>query len=71
MSETTNDDQSQIPGLGGVPLLGSLFSHTNRVTQKSELVILLKTTVIQGGDDWTQDVLQNHQQMQITQDAAQ
>lgn len=71
MSETTNDDQSQIPGLGGVPLLGSMFSHTNRVTQKSELVILLKTTVIQGGDDWTQDVLQNHQQMQITQHAAQ
>ncbi len=58
MQETSTDDNNEVPGLGDVPVLGSMFKHTNRITQKNELVILLKTTIIKGGDDWTQDVLQ-------------
>ncbi len=67
MTESSTDDQIEIPGVGKVPLLGSLFRHTNRITQKSELVILLKTTVVQGGSDWTQDVLRSREQMQNIQ----
>ena len=70
MTESSTDDQIEIPGVGKVPLLGSLFRHTNRITQKSELVILLKTTVVQGGSDWTQDVLRSREQMQSIQPAS-
>ncbi|MDR3390928.1 MAG: pilus (MSHA type) biogenesis protein MshL [Sulfuriferula sp.] len=59
MREASTDDKTEVPGLGSIPLLGSLFKHTNRVSQKRELVILLKTTVVQSGNDWAQDVLQS------------
>lgn len=67
MTESSNDDKVEIPGVGGVPLLGALFRHTNRITQKSELVILLKTTVVQDNSDWTQDVLRSRKQMRRIQ----
>lgn len=67
MREASTDDKSEVPGLGSVPLLGSLFKHTNRISQKRELVILLKTTVVQGGNDWTQDVLQSRDRIQNMQ----
>ena len=67
MRETNTDDKTEVPGLGSVPLLGSLFKHTNRISQKRELVILLKTTVVQGGSDWTQDVLQSRERIQNMQ----
>lgn len=70
MTESSTDDQIEIPGVGKVPLLGALFRHSNRITQKSELVILLKTTVVQGGSDWTQDVLRTREQMQSIQPAS-
>lgn len=69
MSESSNDDQVEIPGVGKVPLLGSLFRHTNRITQKSELVILLKTTIVAGRDDWSQNILRSREQMQSIQPA--
>jgi MSHA biogenesis protein MshL len=58
MQETSIDDNNEVPGVGDVPGVGALFKHTNRVLQKNELVILLKTTIIKGDSDWTQDVLQ-------------
>lgn len=67
MSESNTDDQVEVPGFGKVPLLGTLFRHTNHIHQKSELVILLKTTIVQGGDDWTQDVLQSRQRIENLQ----
>ncbi len=56
MSTSTSKDRSQLPGLGDVPVLGTLFGQTNQVTQKSELVILLKATVVRGAGDWTADI---------------
>ncbi|WP_124948891.1 pilus (MSHA type) biogenesis protein MshL [Sulfuriferula thiophila] len=67
MREASTDDKTEVPGLGSVPLLGSLFKHTNRISQKRELVILLKTTVVKGGSDWTQDVLQSRERIQNMQ----
>ncbi|MFN9031760.1 MAG: pilus (MSHA type) biogenesis protein MshL [Betaproteobacteria bacterium] len=37
---------TQLPGLGNVPLLGSAFRSSGRATEKSELIILIKPTVI-------------------------
>jgi MSHA biogenesis protein MshL len=64
MREASNDDKSEIPGLGGIPLIGSLFKHTNRISQKRELVILLKTTVLKSSNDWAQDVLQTRDRIE-------
>lgn len=67
MREANTDDKSEIPGLGSLPVVGSLFKHTNRISQKRELVILLKTTVLKGNSDWTQDVLQSRERIQNMQ----
>jgi MSHA biogenesis protein MshL len=45
------DQESKTPLLGDIPLLGGLFKSVSQVTQKRELVILLKPVVI-GQDTW-------------------
>ncbi len=57
MKEVQARDRSQVPGIGNVPVVGNLFRKANSSTIKSELVILLKPTVIQGPSSWQQDIL--------------
>lgn len=64
MRQATTSDRSQLPGAGNVPVLGSLFRNTSQVTQKRELVILLKPTVVQGNNAWSQDVLDSQRRIQ-------
>ncbi|MBL4766042.1 MAG: pilus (MSHA type) biogenesis protein MshL [Colwellia sp.] len=45
------DQESKTPILGDIPLFGGLFKSVSKVTQKRELVILLKPIVI-GQDTW-------------------
>lgn len=45
------DEESKTPLLGDIPFLGGLFKSVSEVTQKRELVILLKPVVI-GQDTW-------------------
>jgi len=45
------DEESKTPLLGDIPLLGGLFKSVGEVSQKRELVILLKPVVI-GQDTW-------------------
>ncbi len=71
MRQSMNDGQSTVPFVGDVPLLGALFRSTKQTTQKRELVILLKTTVVQGDSDWTQDLLQTRERIQKMQGGAQ
>jgi MSHA biogenesis protein MshL len=53
MQNASQDEQSSVPLLGDIPLLGALFRHTKKSTRKSELVILLKPTVVdQNGNVW-------------------
>jgi len=47
----TVDQESKTPLLGDIPFLGELFKSKSESTQKRELVILLKPTVI-GQDTW-------------------
>ncbi|MBL4911250.1 MAG: pilus (MSHA type) biogenesis protein MshL [Alteromonadaceae bacterium] len=46
------DSESKTPLLGDIPFLGNLFKSKSQITQKKELVILLKPVVI-GQDTWT------------------
>ena len=57
MNETTTRNSSGVPGLGNLPLVGNLFGSKSRSVIKSELVILLKPTVIENDASWRQDIL--------------
>ena len=57
MKETTTRDSSGVPVLGTLPVIGNLFSSKSRSVTKSELVILLKPTVIENDTTWRQDIL--------------
>ncbi|MCW8900470.1 MAG: pilus (MSHA type) biogenesis protein MshL [Gammaproteobacteria bacterium] len=46
MQNSVEQNVSKVPLLGDLPLLGALFRHTQDISKKSELVILLKPIVI-------------------------
>jgi len=46
MRTKTDEKVEQVPLLGDIPLLGALFRHTNQQARKTELVILLKATIL-------------------------
>lgn len=56
MKRESRDNGSGVPGLGDIPLLGSLFKNTGKSRQKQELVILLKPTLIKQQSDWMEGV---------------
>jgi MSHA biogenesis protein MshL len=59
MRQSTIGDQSGLPGAGEVPVLGALFRNKARVTQKRELVVLIKPTIVDGANPnaWSQDMM--------------
>jgi MSHA biogenesis protein MshL len=46
MKASKSYDRNQLPGVGDIPVAGNAFASTTRATEKSELVILIKPTVI-------------------------
>ncbi|CAK0742017.1 MSHA biogenesis protein MshL [Gammaproteobacteria bacterium] len=56
MTQSMNNDRAQLPGIGDLPVVGELFRNTNQSLVKKELVILLKTTVVQDDDAWIQSI---------------
>ncbi|MDN3680418.1 pilus (MSHA type) biogenesis protein MshL [Vibrio tapetis subsp. quintayensis] len=55
MKSNTVDKVSKVPFLGDVPGLGHLFRNVTKLTQKTELVILLKPTIV-GVNTWQQEL---------------
>ncbi len=51
MRQATFDDQSGLPGLPK-----SVFGQTSKSTQKRELVILIKPTIVNSDKDWADDI---------------
>jgi MSHA biogenesis protein MshL len=64
MKMEMDDTRSQIPGLGDLPGIGKLFQNRNRTISKSELVILLKPTVITSDESWDKDLLDTQNRLQ-------
>ena len=56
MKEGSTEENSSVPLLGDIPLLGNLFKHKKVTRIKKELVILLKATVINAAQDWNEAV---------------
>jgi len=61
MQDTIDENKEGITGLSRIPYLGNLFRVNTGTSQKSELVILLKATLINNDSDW-QNAIENSQQ---------
>ncbi|MBT42127.1 MAG: pilus (MSHA type) biogenesis protein MshL [Idiomarina sp.] len=55
MQTSTTEDIEQVPLMGDLPLIGNLFKNRVNRTEKKELVILIKPTVI-GADTWREEL---------------
>ena len=58
MRQATFDDDSGLPGLPK-----KIFGHTNRRTEKRELILLLKPTVVDSDMDWSDDIAHSRDRM--------
>src|SRR3954469_936406 len=67
MKETNSRESNGVPGLGTLPVIGTLFSSKSRSIIKSELVILLKPTVIENDATWRQDILDTKERIDAYQ----
>ncbi len=56
MRQETLSADSQVPGAGDVPGLGELFKQRNRRSTKSEIVILMKPTIVHSDENWQRDL---------------
>ncbi len=56
MRQQSVNDRSQVPGIGDAPGIGNLFRQRDNRNMKSELVILLKPTIIHGDQTWQEDL---------------
>ncbi len=56
MRQQNSIDRSQVPGVGDTPGVGNLFRQRSNTSVKSELVILLKPTIIHSDRNWQQDL---------------
>jgi len=63
MKSNTFDQVSKVPFLGDVPALGHLFRNTTKLTQKTELVILLKPSVV-GVNTWQKELERSRDMLQ-------
>jgi MSHA biogenesis protein MshL len=57
MKEWSVRNRNQVPGLGDVPVVGALFGNSKRAVEKSELVILVRPTIIRNVNDWQDDIV--------------
>lgn len=64
MGQSYTDGKNNVPFLGDIPLLGHLFGSTSQVSQKRELVVLIKTTLIRDSKDWRPDLESTQQRFQ-------
>lgn len=64
MRQSTTSDYSGLPGTANIPVANTLLGNKNQVSQKRELVILLKPTIVQGDSSWTQNMLDAQHRIQ-------
>jgi len=64
MKQQQTSDNSGLPGANRVPVVGTLFGQKSRTGLKSELVILLKSTIIRNDQSWQQDAMDTQERIQ-------
>jgi len=64
MQDKVTEVETSVPFFGDIPLLGQLFRHTEKTVSKTELVILLKPTVVDAdGRVWRESMKRVHQRI--------
>jgi MSHA biogenesis protein MshL len=63
MKELTARNRRQVPGFGDVPVVGALFGNSQSAKAKTELVILVKPTIIKTAADWQNDLEETRQRI--------
>ncbi len=63
MRQQSSSERSQVPGLGDAPGVGGLFRQRDNSNTKSELVILLKPTIIHNDRSWQEDLTQTRERI--------
>jgi MSHA biogenesis protein MshL len=58
MRVVQKEGRQQIPGAGDIPFLGAAFRNVAQQSEKRELVILLKPTIVQSDESWARNVLE-------------
>jgi general secretion pathway protein D len=51
IQDTQTENESGIPGLHKIPILGNLFSSSSNTARKTELIVLLTPRVVRNDDD--------------------
>lgn len=64
MTESSVNSNSKVPGLGDIKGIGNAFRQKGATSSKTELVILLKATVVQSQDSWSNDVLSSQKRIE-------
>jgi len=59
------ETRNQVPGVGNVPYVGGIFRNVNQGSEKRELVILLKPTIVQGDDTWAKNILDARERVRV------
>lgn len=63
MKDSSSRTSNGIPLLGRIPGFGNLFKHRGESTNKSELVILLRATVVNSDQDWRNEAESSSQRL--------
>jgi MSHA biogenesis protein MshL len=71
MRQESMTANSQVPGIGNVPGIGALFQQRNRQITKSEVVILLKPTIVHSDRNWQQDLTETRERIRALEPKAQ
>ncbi len=65
MRQAQSNANSGLPGASDSAIFGNIFGSRNRQLAKSELVILLKVTLIKGDNAWQQQAQEVNERMQL------
>jgi MSHA biogenesis protein MshL len=64
MRTAQSENRNQVPGLGSASFFGSLFRNTAQASEKRELVILIKPTIVQSDESWARDITNTRERVQ-------
>ncbi len=64
MRQAQSENRGQVPGLGNIPFFGAAFRNTAQSSEKRELVILLKPTIVHSDQTWAQNILDARDRVQ-------
>lgn len=64
MRQSSTADNSQIPGANSLPGLSALLGAKKRINQKRELVVLIKPTIVEGVNNWNDDLLNSNRRIE-------